>query len=131
MNRITKLKALFFNKNFLAFLIIGVINAVNGIVFATVYAMFINTNVAFIIGYITSLSISYVLNSSFNFKERLQLSKYIKFCISYVPNFVIQNLFVVVFFNILQWPKLIVFVMAAIIGVPITYLCIKLFVFFD
>ncbi|QOR36484.1 GtrA family protein [Clostridium sp. 'deep sea'] len=131
MNRITKLKALFFNKNFLAFLIIGVINAVNGIVFATVYAMFINTNVAFIVGYITSLSISYVLNSSFNFKERLQLSKYIKFCISYVPNFVIQNLFVVVFFNILQWPKLIVFVMAAIIGVPITYLCIKLFVFFD
>ena len=131
MNRITKLKELFFNKNFLAFLIIGVINAVNGIVFATIYAIFINTNVAFILGYITSLSISYVLNSSFNFKERLQLSKYIKFCISYVPNFVIQNLFVVVFFNILQWPKLIVFVMAAIIGVPITYLCIKLFVFFD
>ena len=131
MSKMAKLKELFISKNFLVFLIIGVINAVNGILFASLYSTFMNTNLGFILGYITSLTISYVLNSRFNFKEQLELKKYLKFCISYIPNFIIQNTFVLVFFNILNWHKLIVFAMAAIIGVPITYLCIKIFVFFE
>jgi len=112
------------------FLIIGVINTINGIGFAYLYSLIIkNVNLAFIVGYLTSLTIAYLLNSFLTFKERLNLKKFIKFCISYIPNFLIQNTFVILFYNILNWEKLIVYSLAAIIGIPVTFLLLKLFAF--
>lgn len=127
---INKLKKMFIDQSFILFLIIGVINTFNGVLFAFLYSLFIKqANIAFICGYITSLSISYFLNSLLNFKQTLSFLRYIKFCVSYIPNFIIQNLVVFIFFNLLYWPKLITYCLAAIIGIPITYLFIKLFAF--
>jgi len=125
----SKFESLFLSKEFIIFIFIGVINAINGILFAYLYSSFLDPNLAFILGYITSLTISYLLNSIIAFKESLTLEKYIKFCISYIPNFIIQNIVVIIFFNILGLYKLIAYIIAAIIGVPITFICIKLFAF--
>jgi len=126
----SKFKHTFFSLQFIMFLIIGVINTINGIGFAYLYSLIIkNVNLAFIVGYLTSLTIAYLLNSFLTFKERLNLKKFIKFCISYIPNFLIQNTFVILFYNILNWEKLIVYSLAAIIGIPVTFLLLKLFAF--
>ena len=125
-----KAKTIFFDKSFILFILVGMINTINGIVASFLYSLVIKSaNLAFIIGYITSLIISYVLNSIITFKEKLQFTKLVKFCISYIPNFVIQNIVVFIIFNLLNWNKLIAYVMAAIIGLPVTFILMKIFAF--
>lgn len=126
---IKEVKNIFLTKQFFSFLIIGGINTINGILFAYMYSLFLAVNVGFVLGYITAMTISYLLNSKIVFKESMMLEKYIKFCISYIPNFIIQNIFVLIFYNTLHWNKLLVFVLAAIIGVPVTFIIMKFFAF--
>jgi len=127
---LSKLIHLFLDPSFVLFVFVGLINTFNGILFAYLYSLIIpNDNIAFVVGYLTSLTISYFLNSFIAFKETLGFQKYIKFCISYIPNFIIQNLCVILFLNILGFHKLIAYAISAIIGIPVTYLCIKLFAF--
>ncbi|WP_024615558.1 GtrA family protein [Clostridium sp. Ade.TY] len=126
---IKKIKNIFFNKEFILFVIIGVINTFNGVVFSYIYSSFLNENVAFVVGYISSLVISYILNSYVTFRERLEFKKFIKFAISYIPNFIIQNIIVLIVFNMMGFDKLIAYALAAIIGVPVTFICMKFFAF--
>lgn len=128
-NVIQKFKNTFFTKEFILFLIIGVINTFNGTVFSYVYSNFFNENIAFIVGYISGLIISYILNSFITFKETLNFRKFIKFAISYIPNFIIQNIVVLIVFNMMGFNKLIAYILAAIIGVPITFILMKFFAF--
>ncbi|WP_373181304.1 HAD-IB family phosphatase [Clostridium butyricum] len=127
--KVKKLKNIFFTKEFFTFLIVGGINTINGIVFSYVYSLFLGVNVSFVLGYVTAMTISYLLNSTLVFKEDMGIVKYIKFCISYIPNFIIQNIFVLIFYNMLQWNKLIVFALAAIVGIPVTFIIMKFFAF--
>ncbi|WP_455794979.1 HAD-IB family phosphatase [Clostridium butyricum] len=127
--KVKKLKNIFFTKEFFTFLIVGGINTINGIVFSYVYSLFLGVNVSFVLGYVTAMTISYIFNSTLVFKEDMGVIKYIKFCISYIPNFIIQNIFVLIFYNMLHWNKLIVFALAAIVGVPVTFIIMKFFAF--
>lgn len=129
-SKMTKIKQMFFSGEFIMFIIVGVVNTFNGVLFAWLYSLFItNANLAFIVGYITSTIISYILNSIFTFKEGFSVIKYIKFFISYIPNFIIQNITVIIFYNILSWPKIPVYALAAVIGVPVTFLFMKIYAF--
>ena len=120
---------MFFTPQFFVFLSIGLVNAFNGVWLAYAFSLFINPNLAFIIGYLISLSISYGLNSRFTFHAALSIPKYIRFCLSYIPNFFIQNLIVLLVYNYLQGPKIIAFILAAALGVPITFLLLKIYAF--
>jgi len=127
---INKIRKIFFNWEFIRFILIGIINAFNGVWIAFVYSLFIhNAIVAYIFGFITSLCISYILNSIFNFKEKLTISKFIKFAVNNIPNFIIQVLSVVVLINTLEFSKLLSYAISAVIAVPITFALIKINVF--
>lgn len=129
MNIINKIKSIFINKEFILFIIIGVINTFNGVMFSFIYSSILNENLAFILGYISGLVVSYILNSYITFKEKLSFIKFIKFGISYIPNFIIQNIVVIITFNILGLHKLIAYCLAAIIGIPVTFILLKFFAF--
>lgn len=125
-----RIKHRFFSKEFLAFLIVGFINTLNGVLFSYLFSLFIkNPVVAFFAGYAVSLSISYLLNSYLVFKSELGFRKYIKFCISYIPNFAIQNGLILTFYYGLHFHKLLVYALAAIIAIPITFLVLSLVTF--
>lgn len=126
---ISKCKQMFFSKQFIQFLFIGVINTINGIAFSYLYSLFLNPNIAFIFGYLTSLGIAYVLNSTLVFKHSLSFQTLTKFAISYIPNFIIQNLVVLLVYNVLHFHKLIAYGLAAILGIPITFIFLKIFAF--
>lgn len=126
---INKIKEVFFSKQFIMFVFIGVINTFNGVIFSYIYSSFLNENVAFIFGYISGLVISYILNSYVTFKEKLEFNKFIKFAVSYIPNFIIQNIVVLIVFNMMGLHKLIAYGLAAVIGVPITFVFMKFFAF--
>ena len=63
MNIMDKIKKIFLNKEFIFFIIIGLINTFNGVVFSFIYSSLFNENLAFVLGYISGLAISYILNS--------------------------------------------------------------------
>ena len=126
---IKKFKDTFFSKQFIIFVIIGVVNTFNGTVFSTIYSKFMDPNVAFVFGYISGLIIGYILNSYFTFKETMEFKKFIKFAISYIPNFIIQYIVVYIVFNIMGLPNIIAYALAAIIGVPVTFVLMKFFAF--
>lgn len=114
-------------KEFSLFIIIGIINTINGIAFATLFSFILDSSVAFVLGYTCSLVISYVLNSSIVFKNKLSMLKFVKFCISYIPNFFIQFIMVLIFLKYFYLNEFVVYTMSAIIGVPITFLMVKFF----
>lgn len=122
------LKTLFFQSNFIIFVLIGIINTFNGTVFSYIYSNFLSVNVAFLLGYISGLLISYILNSFITFKDTLSFQKLIKFTIYSMPNFIIQYIIVIIF-NMIGLDKLFAYILAAIIGVPITFLLLKFFAF--
>lgn len=130
MNKlIQKIRKIFLSKEFILFLIVGIINTFNGTIFAALYSILINENGAFVLGYVSALIISYILNSFITFREKLEVRKFIKFAISYIPNFIIQNIVVIIVFNILNYDKIIAYILAAIIGVPVTFILMKFFAF--
>lgn len=130
MPKIKQLINIFFSRQFLLFLFVGCINTFNGILFSMLFNAIFDPNTSFVCGYLLSLSINYILNSHITFKDKnLSFIKFIKFAIAYIPNFLIQNLCVIIIYNIMHWDKLIAYTLAAIIGIPITFLLTKFFVF--
>lgn len=119
----------FLTSRFLSFLAVGVVNAVNGTVFAYLFSQVLDVNLAFVLGYAVAVTVSYVLNARFVFPSPLSVGGYGRFVLSYVPNFLIQNLCVLIVYNLLGYDKLLAYVLAAVVGVPVTFLLLKLFAF--
>lgn len=128
-NIVKKTKETFLSWQFIKFIIIGVINTLSTTIFASLFPKSINANIAFILGYLMGTIISYVLNSIFTFKEKFAISKYIKFFISTIPNYLVQQLSVIVIYNMLGMNRYIAYLLAAIIGVPVTFILLKVFAF--
>ena len=122
---------MFLSREFLTFVIIGVINTFAGSLFALFYRSFIpNDTIAFVPGYVTGNILSYFLNSVCTFRDmNFGVVKYLKFLLSSLPNLIIQTVMVYIFSGILHLPSLLVYAMAAIIGVPVTFIFVKLFAF--
>lgn len=120
----------FFTRAFLLFLVVGTINTFLCSFLATVIEPLVgNANLAFNIGYLLSNGNAYLLNSLFVFPTRMTLVRYVKFFLSYVPNYIIQNAIVFVAYNLIGLPSIASYLLAAILGVPITFLCVKIFAF--
>ena len=125
-----RIKVLFLNMEFVKFIIVGGINTLNGLWIPTVLSNIMNANIAYVVSYIPSLAISYVLNSLFTFKDKkLTFIKYLKFCLSYAPNFVIQNLIFLLTYNVLALNRYIGIILPSAIGIPVTFVLMKLIVF--
>lgn len=124
------LKHHFFSREFLLFLVVGCINTFLCSFLAELFTPLIgNANVAFNAGYLLSNINAYILNGWLVFPTHLTLVRYVKFFLSYVPNYLIQNVIVLVFYNWLGLPSLASFLIAAVLGVPITFLFVKIFAF--
>ena len=128
-NGFEKIKSFFFSRRFVKFIEIGIINGFNGVFFSYVFSLFLSVNISFVFGYAMSLAISYFLNSFFVFKRRFTVERFVKFYLSYIPNFIIQNTCVFIFFNCLGWHEIIAFVLAGVLGVPVTYIILNLLTF--
>ena len=122
-------KNLFLKKDFILFVTIGVVNTLTTIVLSHLLAGLLGVNLAYVVGYLAGFLVSYLLNSRFTFCEKLAWDKLVKYAVATVPNFLIQNGVVFICYNILGWHNLIASVLAAAIGVPVTFLLQKFFTF--
>ena len=126
---IQKLKSTFFNKKFIGFCLIGIVNTFNTAFFSWLAHLKLQENVSAHIGYFISLTINYILNSTIVFKNKLSLKKYFKFLISYIPNYIIYSLVSLLTINILKMDQFWATVLAIAAGAPITFVIIKLYAF--
>lgn len=127
--KILKIVKMFISKSFLEFTVLGGINTFNTALFSTLFHYILQENVAAFFGYILSLSIAFFINCKIIFKKRPNIRSYIRFLISYIPNFVIYTLVTFVTINTLQLPQFWATVLAAITGGPITYFIIRIYAF--
>lgn len=120
----------FFDLRFIKFLLVGGVNTFSCTFFAFLCLYILpDANIAFIIGYVLSNILAYILNSIFVFPCSLSWSRYLKFALSYIPNFLCENLVVAVCYNLMGIPPVISYLLAAVIAVFVTYLCVKYFAF--
>ena len=115
---------------FIKFLVVGVINTFNGSLLAWLCLPVISdANIAFVIGYFISNVLAYVMNGVWIFPGKLTWNGYGKFALSYVPNFLCQNVVVGICYNLMGLPPIVSYLLAAVLGVPITYILVKYFAF--
>lgn len=120
----------FFDPTFFRFAVCGCINTVVCVLLSYLLSFIIpNIEAAHLLGYFLSISLSYFINSAFSFKKELSFMRYLKFIPSYIPNYLVQLLVVFVTCDLLQLPKLLGLILAAAIGAPVTFLCMKFFAF--
>ena len=125
-----KLKKTFVSKKFVAFCALGVINTLNDAIFSSIYHWLgLQDNVAAVVGYYTALTIAFFLSSKFIFKKRPALNRYIKFFISYIPNFTIFFLVTFITINTMGLPQFWGTILAAAVGGPITFIIMKIYTF--
>lgn len=129
LSALEKAKRYFFSFEFFRFLVIGGVNTLNGVVFSYLFSRVMHAQVAFWCGYLLSLGISYLLNSAITFHERLSVPKMLRFIVSYIPNFLIQNIVVFLVHGVFGGTELMAYILAAVIGIPVTFVLLKLFAF--
>lgn len=117
------------SKKFLIFVFCGGMGTLTNFVFSLMISTKIDPTIAYIFGYSISLFVAYFLNARLNFKQRLGVTKFLKFVVSYMPNFAILFLFVFLFLNIFNWNKVIVYALASLFGLPITFILVKIYAF--
>lgn len=119
----------FFNKNFLIYTLIGTINTFNTAAFSALLALVLEDNISGYLGYILSLSIGYLYNAKMNFHRRVSLREYLRFMVSYIPNFLIYALITTIAISSWEWPPFWSTVFAALAGVPLTYGLMRFYAF--
>lgn len=132
MNIPTKreLKEHFLSREFILFLMIGCVNTFDCSLLSTFLAPFLgDINLAFNVGYVLSNVIAYLLNAWFVFPTPLSWLGWGKFFLSYVPNYLVQNVLVVALYNLMGIPPVLSFIISAVLGIPATFIFVKFFAF--
>lgn len=124
-----KFKKKLFNLDFIIFVFCGAISTLSNFVVSSLISTRINPIISYVIGYSISLFVAYLLNITYIFSKKIRFFGFLKFVISYLPNFIILFSFVYVFIDILSFNKYITYLAAAIIGIPLTFVILKLITF--
>jgi putative flippase GtrA len=126
-----KIKETYFTKDFILFVFCGGMGTLTNFIFSLVISMTLNSSVSYVFGYVISLFVAYSLNAKLIFHHNLSYMGFIKFIVSYIPNFLILFTFVLIFLNLLHWNKVIVYALAGLLGLPLTFILVKIFVFWE
>lgn len=110
-------------------MVIGIINTADTAVFSHLFNLFLDKNLSGTLGYAVALIIGYLLNCLLVFKATPTVTRFIKYAVSYIPNFLIYTVISVIAINLLGLKTIIATALAAVIGVPVTFVILKIFAF--
>ena len=125
-----KIKDKFFNKKFLTFCFIGVINT---LLAQVIYIVLVGNDllepgVSSVVGDVLTIAVSYVLNMKLTYHEKMSLKSAISFPVSYISGTIINMLVVLLVVDILHFPKIIAKAISLPITIPLNYVCVSLIV---
>jgi len=119
------IKNKFMDKKILLFIVIGIINTINHNIIYILLLPYIHYYIANIFAFITSLFISYILNSTITFKVKMTYQKFIKFPITYIPNIIMQMIGIGLLVELFNVKKELSAFLASIIAIPFTFIVMK------
>ncbi len=122
---IKRIKNLFLSKNFIIFVVIGVVNTIvyNALYILGLYIMpYMLSNV---VSYIISMTISFFLNCKFNFKVKPTLKKYLLFPLTGLATFICQTGGLFILVDLVNLNEKICGFIASLIAIPITFILMK------
>lgn len=126
---LSKVKRTFVSRKFAYFCILGVINTFHDAFYSWLAHFILQENVAAVVGYLIALTIGFFINCRFIFKRQPTIRRYIRYGISYLPNFIIYFLVTFITINTMGLPQFWGTVLAALAGGPITFFIIKVYAF--
>jgi putative flippase GtrA len=126
---IAKIKRTDCSRDFIIFVFCGGMGTLVNFVVSLFVSTRINPSIAYVLGYGTSLFAAYALNARLIFKTKICFRQFAAFVVSYIPNFLILFSFVLFFLNILGWNKVVVYALAGLFGLPVTFILVKLIAF--
>ena len=110
---------------FKRFLGVGLVNTIFAYIIFIILLQFLNYNISYTISFISTIVLSYFLNSKYVFKQKASISKFIKFPFVYVG----QYLFGIIVLNILniyfQTSNYINMLIVTMLSIPLTYILSK------
>jgi len=117
------------DKEFLLFIFAGGLGTLTNLVVSSGLSFVLNPLLSYICGYVLSLFVAYWFNAAVVFKEKMSSAAFVKFVLSYLPNFAILFSFVFVFVELLNFYPIVAYGLAAMFGLPITFLLVRFFTF--
>ena len=121
-----KIKGIYFKKDFILFVFCGGMGTLTNFIVSLIVSMVLNPIISYIFGYSIGIFITYAANTKLVIHQKISFIGFVKFIISYMPNFIILFSFVAIFIGLLHWNKVIIYAMAGMLGLPITFLLVKL-----
>lgn len=112
---------------FVKYAIVGCINMadyyLSYLVFMDIFKF--SYRISFVLGYIVSILGSYFLNTYFTYKQKPSVKKFLIFSLTYIPNFIIQYLGIILLVDRLNMSSKVAPVITAIVATPITFFVMK------
>jgi len=124
-----EIKKTYFTKDFILFVFCGGMGTLVNFIVSLAVSMILNPSVSYVFGYGISLFAAYSLNAKLIFHRKIAYMDFVKFVLSYIPNFLILFTFVLIFLNLLGLNKVVVYALAGLLGLPLTFLLVKIMVF--
>lgn len=118
----------FLNKEFLKFLISGVINTLVTYGLYLAFLIIMEYKAAYTLSYVLGILLSYFLNTFFVFKEKVSLLKFIKFPVVYLAQYLMNLVILLLLVEYINLSAEIVPIIAIFITLPITYFLSKIII---
>lgn len=114
-------------KEFLRYTVVGCINT---LIYYISYLVFMNIfnfsyRISFVAGYVISIIFSYFLNTYFTYKEKPSLKKFLLFPLTYIPNFIIQYIGMILLVDHFDMNRKLAPIITAIVSTPITFFVMR------
>ncbi|MFV0274718.1 MAG: GtrA family protein [Bacilli bacterium] len=118
----------FFNKKFIVFVIIGIINTINhNIIYLILLNLFnLNYLLSNLVAFITSMIISFLLNSFITFKKKPTIKTAILFPLSNIPTLIFGVITSYVYVNLLKGNENFAGLLASICAIPFSFIIMKI-----
>ncbi len=120
----------FRSSGFPEYCFVGFINTLtNAAISSLTHRVFLQENIAAVLGYLISLSIGFFLSCKIIFYQKPSFKYYFMYMISYIPNFIIFFLVTFITINTMELPQFWGTVLASMVGGPITYVIMRIYAF--
>ena len=112
---------------FLKYTIVGCINTadyyLSYLIFMDIFKF--SYKISFVMGYVVSIVGSYFLNTYFTYKQKPSVKKFLIFPLTYVPNFIIQYVGMILLVDRINMSRKVAPVITALVATPITFFVTK------
>ena len=112
---------------FLKYAIVGCINTadyyLSYLIFMDIFKF--SYKISFIMGYVVSIVGSYFLNTYFTYKQKPSVKKFLIFPLTYIPNFIIQYVGMILLVDRINMSRKVAPVITALVATPITFFVTK------